>query len=59
MNGIFSPVALLVLASALLLGGLVAPLFAFLFAAFVAGAVHAFLEDRRTPVPVMAKRRAF
>jgi uncharacterized membrane protein YphA (DoxX/SURF4 family) len=49
MNGILSPVALIVLATAMLLGGFVAPLFAFLFAAFVVGAVHAFIEDRRRP----------
>lgn len=60
MNGIFSPTAFLVLGAALLLGGLVAPLFAFLFAAFVAGALHAVVQDRRRTVPAVAERhRAF
>lgn len=41
------PTALLVMATAMLLGGFVAPLFAFLLAAFVAGAVEARIQDRR------------
>jgi hypothetical protein len=59
MNGILSPTAFLVLGAALLLGGLVAPLFAFLFAAFVAGALHTIVQDRRPAAPIAIRHRAF
>jgi hypothetical protein len=60
-NGIVSPVGLAVMGKALLLGGFVAPLLAFLGAAFIGGAVRARIDDLRgRPVPVTIRpRRAF
>jgi hypothetical protein len=60
-NGIVSPVGFAVMGKALLLGGFVAPLLAFLGAAFIGGAVQARIDDlRRRPLPAAAKpRRAF
>ena len=60
-NGIVSPLGVVVMGKALLLGGFVAPLLAFLGAAFIGGAVRAHFEDhRRRTVPATAKpRRAF
>jgi hypothetical protein len=47
--------------TAIVLGGFVAPLFAFLGAAFIGGAVQARFEDRRRRMLPMsaARRRAF
>lgn len=60
-NGIVSPLGVVVMGKALLLGGFVAPLLAFLGAAFIGGAVRAHFEDhRRRTVPATARpRRAF
>jgi hypothetical protein len=60
-NGIVSPLGVAVMAKALLLGGFVAPLLAFLGAAFIGGAVRAHFEDhRRRAVPATVRpRRAF
>lgn len=60
-NGIVSPVGFAVMGKALLLGGFVAPLLAFLGAAFIGGAVRARIDDLRgRPVPATVRpRRAF
>ena len=60
-NRIVSPQGLAVMGTALVLGGFVAPLFAFLGAAFIGGAVQARFEDRRRRMLPMsaARRRAF
>ena len=60
-NGIVSPVGFAVMGKALLLGGFVAPLLAFLGAAFIGGALRARIDDLRgRPVPVTVRpRRAF
>jgi len=61
-NGIVSPLGLKVMGVAILLGGFVAPLLAFLGAAFLGGAVRASIEDRRRraiPVPATVRHRAF
>lgn len=60
-NGIVSPVGLAVMGKAILLGGFVAPLLAFLGAAFIGGAVRARIDDRRRhTVPETGRpRRAF
>jgi hypothetical protein len=61
-NGIVSPLGFRVMGTAILLGGFVAPLLAFLGAAFLGGAVRASIEDRRrrsVPVPATVRHRAF
>ena len=60
-NGIVSPLGVAVMGKALLLGGFVAPLLAFLGFAFIGGAVRAHFEDyRRRAVPANVRpRRAF
>ena len=60
-NGIISPLGFVVMGKAILLGGFVAPLLAFLGAAFIGGAVQARIDDRRRrTVPAQAKpHRAF
>ena len=60
-NGLVSPLGLKVMGTAIVLGGFVAPLLAFLGAAFLGGAVRARMEDRRRAVPVAAgmRHRAF
>jgi hypothetical protein len=60
-NGLVSPVGFRVMGTAIVLGGFVAPLLAFLGAAFLGGAVRARIEDRRRTVPVAAgmRHRAF
>ena len=60
-NGLVSPVGFRVMGTAIVLGGFVAPLLAFLGAAFLGGAVRARIEDRRRAVPVAAgmRHRAF
>ena len=61
-NGIVSPLGFQVMGAAIVLGGFVAPLLAFLGAAFLGGAVRARIEDRRRraiPVPATARHRAF
>ncbi|MDQ8729381.1 hypothetical protein [Bradyrhizobium sp. LHD-71] len=63
-NGLVSPPGLAVMGTAIVLGGFVAPLLAFLGAAFIGGAVSARIEDRRrrllpVPVTVNVRRRAF
>jgi hypothetical protein len=61
-NGIVSPLGFQVMGVAILLGGFVAPLLAFLGAAFLGGAVRASIEDRRrrtVPVPATVRHRAF
>jgi hypothetical protein len=61
-NGLVSPVGFRVMGTAIMLGGFVAPLLAFLGAAFLGGAVRARIEDSRrhiVPVPATARHRAF
>jgi hypothetical protein len=60
-NGIVSPLGLAVMGKAIVLGGFVAPLLAFLGAAFIGGAVRARIDDRRRrSVPATARpHRAF
>lgn len=61
-NGLVSFLGLRVMGAAIMLGGFVAPLLAFLGAAFLGGAVRAGFEDRRRrgfPLPAGAKHRAF
>ena len=58
-NGIVSPVGFAVMGTAILLGGFVAPLLAFLGAAFGAEAVRAHFAGRRRAVVVTARHRAF
>ena len=60
-NGIVSPLGVVVMGKALLLGGMVAPLLAFLGAAFIGGAVRAHFEDhRKRSIPATVRpRRAF
>ena len=61
-NGLVSPVGFRVMGAAIVLGGLVAPLLAFLGAAFLGGAVRAGIEDRRrraVAVPATGRHRAF
>jgi hypothetical protein len=60
-NAIVSPVGFAVMGKAILLGGFVAPLLAFLGAAFIGGAVQARIQDlRRRTVPATVRpRRAF
>lgn len=63
-NGLVSLIGLRVMGAAILLGGFVAPLLAFLGAAFLGGAVRARIEDRRRrmlPVGAAAagRHRAF
>lgn len=61
-NGIVSPTGVAVMGKAILLGGFVAPLLAFLGAAFIGGAVRAHFEGRfrRATVPAAGRpRRAF
>lgn len=61
-NGIVSTTGVAVMGKAILLGGFVAPLLAFLGAAFIGGAVRAHFEDRfrRAAVAAVARpRRAF
>jgi len=61
-NGLVSPLGLKVMGTAIVLGGFVAPLLAFLGAAFLGGALRARIEDRRrraVPVPVIGRHRAF
>ena len=62
-NGLVSPVGFKVMGTAIVLGGFVAPLLAFLGAAFLGGAVRARLEDsRRRAIPLhatVARHRAF
>lgn len=55
------PTAFLVMATAMLLGGFVAPLFAFLFAAFLGSAIEARLQDRRriVQIPALVRHRSF
>ena len=61
MRAVHLPIALVVMSMAMLLGGFVAPLFAFLLGAFTIGAIEAKIQDRRRMVPAMAmsRRRAF
>ena len=59
MNGIVSPLGVAVMGTAILLGGFVAPLFAFLFAAFVGEAVRTQFAHRRRAVPAEIRHRAF
>jgi hypothetical protein len=61
-NGLVSPVGFRVMGTAIVLGGFVAPLLAFLGAAFLGGAVSARFEDRRrraVPVGATFRHRAF
>ena len=61
-NGLVSPVGFRVMGAAIVLGGFVAPVLAFLGAAFVGGAVRARIEDRRrraVPVAATFRHRAF
>lgn len=62
-NGLVSPVGFRVMGTAIMLGGFVAPLLAFLGAAFIGGAVRARIDDlRRRAVPVRVpadRHRAF
>jgi hypothetical protein len=61
-NGIVSPLGFRVMGTAIVLGGFVAPLLAFLGAAFLGGAVRARIEDRRrrtVPVTATVRHRAF
>jgi hypothetical protein len=60
-NGLVSPLGLAVMGKAIVLGGFVAPLLAFLGAAFIGGAVRARIEDhRRRGIPATARpHRAF
>ena len=60
-NGLVSPLGVAVMGKAILLGGFVAPLLAFLGAAFIGGAVRAQFEDhRRRAMPATVRpRRAF
>jgi len=61
-NGLVSPVGFRVMGAAIVLGGFVAPLLAFLGAAFVGGALRARIEDRRRraiAVPATFRHRAF
>lgn len=55
------PTAFLVMAAAMMLGGFVAPLFAFLLAAFLVGAIEARFQDRRRMVsaPAIVRHRSF
>ena len=61
-NGIVSPLGFRVMGTAIVLGGFVAPLLAFLGAAFLGGAVRAGIEDRRrrtVPATATVRHRAF
>jgi hypothetical protein len=58
-NGIVSPVGLAVMGTAILLGGFVTPVFAFLGAAFGAEAVRTHFARRRRPVTATVRHRAF
>jgi hypothetical protein len=60
-NRLVSPVGFAVMGKAILLGGFVAPLLAFLGAAFIGGAVQARIDDlrRRTVSTAARPHRAF
>lgn len=58
-NGIVSPVGFAVMGTAILLGGFVAPVFAFLGAAFGAEAVRTHFASRRRAVTAAVRHRAF
>ena len=58
-NGIVSPVGLAVMGTAILLGGFVTPVFAFLGAAFGAEAVRSHFAGRRRAVATVVRHRAF
>ena len=58
-NGIVSPVGFAVMGTAILLGGFVAPVFAFLGAAFGAEAVRSHFAGRRRAVSTVVRHRAF